>query len=79
MSRFASAGHLAALQRGTGIRGHYMSRDELVIRARPCLVLLPAWVDVMPPVHHLRILGALCVIFVTDNSYHQASMKQLEL
>ena len=48
------------LERGQAIRGHYRAAgDELVIHARPCLVLLPVYLGLLPHVQHLRILGAL--------------------
>jgi hypothetical protein len=55
-----AAASLPTLERGQAIRGHYRAGgDELVIHARPCLVLLHLCVKALPHVPHLRILGAL--------------------
>jgi hypothetical protein len=52
----SAAGSLPTLQ---AIRGHYRAGNELVIHARPCLALLPAYMASLSNVQHLRILGAL--------------------
>ena len=52
---------LPTLERGQAIRGHHRPGDQLAIHARPCLALLPAYMGSLSHVHHLRILGALCV------------------
>ena len=59
--RMNAAASLPTLERGQAIRGHYRAGNELVIHARPCLVLLHAYLKALPDVPHLRILGALCL------------------
>lgn len=50
---------MPTLKHGQAIRGHYRAGNELVIHARPCLALLPAYMAALSHVPHLRILGAL--------------------
>ena len=50
---------LPTLECGQAILGHYRAGNELVIHARPCLALLPAYMGALAHRRHLRILGAL--------------------
>jgi hypothetical protein len=50
---------MPTLKHGQAIRGHYRAGNELVVHARPCLALLPAYMASLSHVQHLRILGAL--------------------
>ena len=60
LTRLNAVASLPTLVRGQAIRGHYRAAgDDLVIHARPCLVLLPAYLGLLPHVPHLRILGEL--------------------
>ena len=50
---------LPSLTHGQSIMGHFRASDELVIHARPCLALLPAYLGLLSHMQHLRILGRL--------------------
>jgi hypothetical protein len=63
-----AAESLPTYERGQAIRGHYCSGCELVVHARPCLVLLRIYLGTLPHVRHLRILGALSVDLATGRS-----------
>jgi hypothetical protein len=56
---FSVGESMPTLKHGQAIRGHYRAGNELVIHARPCLALLPAYMASLAHVQHLRILGAL--------------------
>lgn len=59
MVRVNAAESLPTIEYGQSIRGHTRGGDELATHARPELALLPAHMESLAHVQHLRILGTL--------------------
>ena len=57
--RVNAAESLPTVEYGQSIMGHERGGDELAIHARPELALLPACMESLGHVQHLRTLGAL--------------------